>query len=139
MGAGAMAMGRLFGDRFVGRWGAAKALRGSGLLASGGILLAMALPLVPVAFLGFAAAGVGLANAVPILFAAAVRVPGVSPGAGLAAVASLGYAAFLGGRPLVENDAQFTSLRFGLALVAILALPIAFGSRALGPAEGKSR
>ena len=134
IGAGAMAIGRLRGDAAVARRGPAAVMRGAGTLAAGGLLLAAAWPAPLVACLGFALAGLGLANAVPILFAAAARVPGVAAGAGLAAVASLGYAAFLGGPPLVGNVAQATSLRVGLAGVGLLAGLLAlFGPRAVAP------
>ena len=124
IGAGSMAVGRLLGDRLVARLGPVSTLRLSSVLTSVGILLAVAMPYVPAALLGFALAGVGLANAVPILFRAAARVPGVHPGAGLAAVTSIGYAAFLGGPPLVGKVADLASLRVGFGLVGILALAI---------------
>lgn len=132
VGSGALAIGRLVGDRVVARLGRAGALRLSGLLASAGLLLAAASPTVAGAFVGFALTGLGLANAVPVLFATAAEAPGVSSSAGIAAVALLGYAAFLGGPPLVGNVAQATSLRAGLALVGGFALLLAvFGPRAV--------
>ena len=121
-GSGALAVGRLLGDGVVARLGRPGALRLSGALTGAGLLLAAALPSAAGAFVGFALAGLGLANAVPVLFAAAAEAPGVSSSAGLAAVASLGYAAFLGGPPLVGHVAQATSLRVGLALVGVLSL-----------------
>jgi len=133
VGSAAMAAGRLLGDLVVARLGRAGTLRLSGLLTGGGLLLGVSFASPPGAFLGFALAGLGLANAVPVLFAAAAEVPGVSSSAGIAAVASLGYAAFLGGPPVVGHVAQATSLRVGLALVGAFALLIAlFGPRAVG-------
>lgn len=133
IGAGSMAVGRLLGDAFVARLGQARALQVSGFLTGGGLLLGAAFPHPAGAFVGFAIAGLGLANTVPVLFTAAANVPGVSSSAGIAAVASMGYAAFLGGPPLVGNVAQITSLRFGLGLVGFVTLLIgAFGPRALG-------
>ena len=129
IGSGALASGRLLGDRVVAYLGRAGALRFSGCLTATGLLLAAAFPTTAGAFVGFALTGLGLANAVPVLFAAAAEAPGVSSSAGIAAVASLGYAAFLGGPPLVGNVAQATSLRVGLAIVGGAALFIAL----LGP------
>ena len=135
-GSAAMAAGRLLGDRVVARLGGVRTLQVSGLLTGAGLLIAAACGPAG-AFLGLAVAGLGLANAVPVLFAAAAEVPGVSSGAGIAAVASLGYAAFLGGPPLVGHLAEATSLRVGLAAVGVLALAIAaFGRRAL---EGRGK
>ena len=131
-GSAAMAVGRLWGDAVVARLGRAGALRASGFLTSAGLLLAVATPYPVGAFLGFGLAGLGLANAVPVLFAAAAEVPGVSSSAGIAAVATLGYAAFLGGPPIVGNVAQATSLRVGLGIVgAFAALIGVFGPRAV--------
>ncbi len=130
VGSGAMAIGRLRGDAWVARRGPSRVMRISGVVSAGGLLLATVWPSPVVACLGFALAGIGLANTVPILFGAAARVPGVAAGAGLASVVSLGYAAFLGGPPLVGNVAQATSLRVGLALVgAFAALLAVFGPR----------
>ncbi len=129
VGSGAMAVGRLFGDAVVARLGRAGTLRASGFLTGAGLLLGVAAPSPAGAFVGFGLAGLGLANAVPVLFAAAAEVPGVSSSAGIAAVASLGYAAFLGGPPIVGNLAQVTSLRFGLGVVGVFALLIGL----LGP------
>jgi len=136
IGAGSMAVGRMVGDIFVARLGAVRMLSLSGLMTSGGIVFGTLWHHPVGAFIGFCFAGLGLANAVPILFAAASTVPGVSSSAGIAAVASLGYAAFLGGPPLVGNIAQVTSLRFGLGLVGGFAVLIAvFGPKVLGPSK----
>lgn len=138
VGVGAMAIGRMTGDYFVARFGSPRTLLYSGALTSGGLLLATAAPNPAAAFVGFAATGLGLANAVPIFFAAAADAPGVSSGAGIAAVAQMGYAAFLGGPPLVGNLAEATSLRFGLALVGVLAALIAvFGPKAIKRAAAR--
>jgi len=135
IGAGSMAVGRMFGDSFVHRLGTARALRLSGLLTAGGLFFAVALNAPVGTFLGFAAAGLGLANTVPILFAAAAEYPGLSSGAGLAAVTSLGYGAFLGGPPLIGHVADATSLRASFMLVAALSALIGFfGPSALGKA-----
>jgi len=129
IGAGSMAIGRMVGDRFIHRYGATKILTASGLMTGGGLIFGTLLHHPVGAFLGFGFAGLGLANAVPILFAAASNVRGVSSSAGIATVASMGYAAFLGGPPLVGNLAQVTSLRFGLALVGAFTILISVFAR----------
>lgn len=121
VGAGAMAVGRLVGDALVLRLGPVRILQLAGSLTCGGILFAVAFSHPVAAFAGFALAGFGLANAVPVLFTAATRMPGISSGAGLAAVTSIGYAAFLGGPPLVGNIAHVTSMRVGFAVVGVFA------------------
>lgn len=132
LGAGAMALARLFGDPFVASVGSAQTMRISGLLTAGGLLLAVAIPHPATAIIGFMLGGIGLANAVPILFGAAGSIPGVSSGAGLAAVTYLGYTSFLGGPPLIGFIGEVASLRLGLALFGLLAISIALaGPRAV--------
>jgi hypothetical protein len=75
------------------------------LALSGGTLMGV---------LGFGLAGLGLANAVPILFSAGARLPGVAPGVGVAMVATMGYAGFLLGPPLIGVTAEVAGLRWAL-------------------------
>src|SRR5690606_26109561 len=85
-----MTAGRLFGDRVAAHLGPERTLILSGLLAASGSGLAVAAPQAVLVPVGFAVAGLGLANIVPVLFRAAARVPGVAPGAGVAVVAVFG-------------------------------------------------
>jgi MFS family permease len=55
---------------------------------------------------------------IPILFGAAGRAQGMTPGLGIAAVATTGYAGLLAGPPLIGMTAELVGLR--LALVAIV-------------------
>ena len=82
----AMAIGRLFGDRVRERFTPVALMRGSGVLATAGMALALTTAAPAVALLGFMLVGLGLANVVPVMFAAAAQVPGVSPAHGVAAV-----------------------------------------------------
>ena len=59
---------------------------------------------------GFYRAG-GLANVVPLAFSTAGNIPGISPSRGIAGVATIAYAAFLAGPPLVGQVKQFARLR----------------------------
>ena len=61
--------------------------------------------------------GLGIANAIPILFSRAGNLPGFDPGAALAAVATVGYVGFLAGPPAIGLVAHATTLRIALALV----------------------
>ena len=86
-------------------------------------------PLIAVA--GFAAVGVGLANIIPLLFGAAGNFPGISTGAGIAGVATIGYAGFLVGPPFIGFVAEETSLRVALFLVALLIGTLVFSAKAI--------
>ena len=61
-----------------------------------------------VAIVGFGLIGIGIANAVPLLFSAAGRVPPSGPS--LAAVFTLGYTGFIVGPPLIGVLADGASL-----------------------------
>jgi MFS family permease len=125
-----MTAARLAGGQVLTRLGRARTLTGSGLLAAGGVLLAVLVP-GPAAFAGFSLAGLGLALAFPVaLQGGAEAVPGAN-GRGVAAVSVVGYAGFLSGPPLIGFLAEAVSLRGALITVVALSLLAAgLGSRA---------
>jgi MFS family permease len=126
----AMALGRLTGDRLVARSGRA-ALLACGALTGGATLGAALLAAKPfAAVLGFAGMGFGLANVVPIVFGAAGRLPGLTPGIGIAAVSTAGYFGFLAGPPLIGFVAEASSLTVALGLVAAVVGLMALGGSA---------
>jgi MFS family permease len=114
-----MAVGRLTGDRLVDYVGAVTVVRSSASLASLGLGLALFIGQPTAALIGFGCVGLGLANVVPVLFSAAGRTPGLSAGAGLAAVATSGYLGFVAGPPLIGFAAEVTNLSWALGLVVI--------------------
>lgn len=117
-----MALGRFYGDIVVPKWGAAKLVRLGGLLAgiSLGLALLVGSPLF--AIIGFTLAGLGLSCVVPIVFSSAASIPGVSPGAGLAAISSMGYIGFMIGPPAIGFVAEELGLTYGIGLVVLLCL-----------------
>jgi hypothetical protein len=133
-----MAAARLGGDVLNTRFGAARLLRGGTALvaiALAGVLL-IGEPVVAV--LGFALAGLGLANAVPLLFSAAGRVPPAGPS--LAAVFTVGYTAFIAGPPVIGVLADHIGLPDTLGLLVLAALSVtALGGRIYRatPARGR--
>lgn len=122
----AMTLGRLTGDAVVKRVGERRTLIASGLATATGLALALAAPAVTPAALGFALAGLGLANVVPILFTAGARAPGLPPAVGIAMVASLGYLGVLAGPALIGFAAEATGLRAALSALIAIGLVIAF-------------
>ena len=115
----AMAAGRFAGDGVRRRWGAPILLRVGGLAAAIGMTAALTMPGLVLSVLGFTLFGLGLANMIPILFfGAAGRAWDITPGLGIAAVATTGYAGLLAGPPLIGMTAELVGLR--LALVAIV-------------------
>ncbi|MFC4165714.1 MFS transporter [Teichococcus aestuarii] len=121
----AMAAARLSGDALNARLGPVRLLRGGALLAALGLAVVVVVPQAWGALLGFVLVGLGIGNAVPLLFSAAGRLPGVAPGTAIAAVATLGYAGLLAGPALIGFAARLTSLPVALAGVALLVLAVA--------------
>ncbi len=116
-----MIVGRLAGDLVVRRFGPAAVLRAGAALAASGFALAIALPWAAAA--GFALVGLGAANMAPVLFSAAGRA-GAAASTGVAVVATLGYAGFLLGPPVIGLLADLLGLRatLGLPIAAVAAI-----------------
>jgi MFS family permease len=121
----AMTVFRLTGDAVVARIGPVLAIVGGGALMTIGMIVALAAPAHYVSSLGFAIAGIGTANIVPVAFSAAARTPGVSAGVGVAAVTTLGYSGFLIFPPLIGFVARSFGLSAALIVVAIMGAAIA--------------
>ena len=121
-----MVTGRLVGDRVVRVLGAGRVVVAGGLVAAVGIALAILVPQPFPAAAGFALVGLGAANVIPVAFSAAGRF-GSSPSAGVAMVATVGYAGFISGPPLIGAVATWVGLRGGLALLLVAAVLTALG------------
>jgi MFS family permease len=124
-----MAATRFAGDAFTRRFGPVRVLAAGAGLAAGGVALACAVPQPIAVTAGLTLAGFGQANIVPLLFSAAGRTPGVAPGAAVAMVATMGYAAFLLGPPAIGFLADAVGLRAALLVLVASALAIAGGAR----------
>lgn len=126
----AMAFARLVGDRFVTRWGVSGLARVGGLLTCGGMTLALVTRSAAPALVGFACVGAGCAAIVPALYRVAAAAPGVSSGAGIAAVATAGYSGGVLNGPVIGFFARGVGLTGALGLVAAAGLvTAALGSR----------
>lgn len=113
-----MLCGRLLGDRITGRFGERRVLWVGAGLAVGASLLIAWTPHIWLTFVGFACLGAGLANASPLLYRAASRVPGVAASVGLATSVGMGYAGLLAGPPLLGGVAQAFGLRSIFLVIA---------------------
>lgn len=121
-----MAAGRFAGDGLVQRLGPVRVIRGGGVLVALGLGVALLAGSVPVALIGFACVGAGLAAAFPVLITAAGRTSGVPAGTAIAAVATAGYTGFLVGPPAIGLiSAAFGGLQAGLAVVALVGVAVA--------------
>lgn len=124
-----MTLGRFLGDAIIPRIGAKRWLLLGGLMAASGLVLAVILPYPPVALLGFALLGAGSSLGAPILYSAALRIPGISPAGGLATFATFSFVGFLAGPPLIGFIADAFGLAWGLLFVALMLLGSAILSR----------
>ncbi|TSA87769.1 MFS transporter [Deinococcus detaillensis] len=112
----AMTVGRVFGDGWRSRYGDQRVVM-TGALLSGAGLCAGLLTLNPsLMVLGSLVFGLGVANVVPVLYGTVGK---VLAGHGIARVATIGYAGFLTGPPLIGFVSQLSSLRWGMTLIAL--------------------
>jgi len=115
----AEACGRLAGTQLLTMLGERRLLVGGGLTTCAGMLLVALAPSVPVAAVGFALAGLGLANVFP---AAMVRVGSIAGPNGVALTSTLGYAGFLLGPPAIGFLTGAVGLGMALTTVSALSL-----------------
>jgi hypothetical protein len=131
-----MAAGRFTGDALVARLGATPILRAGAALvvvALGGLLAAQQSEL---GVAGFTLVGLGVANAVPLLFSFAGRVRGTASAPALAAVFTMGYTGFIVGPPVIGVLADAIGLPYALALLCLAAGSVAvLGGRATRASE----
>ena len=116
-----MAIMRFAGDLVRDRFGAVKTLRVCTLTAAVGMLIAGFAPNAAVATIGFAIAGIGISNMVPIAFSAAGNLPGMAPGIGLSVVTTMGYSGILFAPSIIGFISEYT----GFAAI-FAALPLLF-------------
>jgi MFS family permease len=125
----AMAACRFAGDRLVLRFGPLRVMTVGGLGMFAGLMLAVVSTHFMLSALGFALIGVSAANVVPLIFAAAARMPGMSAGGGLATVATLGYAGLLMAPPLIGSIAAHTNIAVALGVLSLSGIVIAANAR----------
>jgi MFS family permease len=105
-----MAVMRFSGDPIRDRLGAVLTLRLSTLVAGSGMLVAAFADSALGAAAGFALAGLGIANMVPIAFSAAGNLPGLANGVGISIVSFMGYSGLLFAPSLIGFIAKHTGL-----------------------------
>jgi MFS family permease len=126
-----MFLGRVMGDRWVARFGAVKVVAVLAAVGAVGFGSALLVGQFWFALVGFAAMGLGIACVVPVVFSSAAAQSDSHAGQAIAGVATAGWAGFLLGPPLIGLLAHSTSLSTALAVLPLLCLGIALGSRAI--------
>lgn len=118
---GAMAIGRLYGDRILERFATNQVVQTGAAIATVGLGLGVLLAHPISGIAGFFVQGIGFAVLVPVLYRTAARTPGMAPGSSIAAVATAGYVGLFAGPPLLGFIADGIGLSWAIGLVAILA------------------
>ncbi|WP_245177372.1 MFS transporter [Geodermatophilus sp. DF01_2] len=136
---GAMTAGRLVGDRVVDRFGQRRVVRVGGAVTAAGMSLALAVPSVGTALLGFALAGLGVATLFPAVMHAADELPGLPHGVGLTVVSWLVRVGFLLSPAVIGVVADAISLRVALFSVVLAGLVVLLGGRVLVAAPAQDR
>ena len=117
----AMTVGRFVGDWFVNRWGAVAVVR-TGMAATAIVLtLGLAASQIWAAVAAFAVVGLGVAPLFPAAMNAAAHRPGVTPGAGIAAVSWIARVGFFVAPLAVGALAEATSTAWGVGVAAAAA------------------
>ncbi|SDP76967.1 Fucose permease [Phyllobacterium sp. YR620] len=127
-----MVAGRVLGDWFVGVFGERASLLMGAISAASGFAISLGSPTFELSVFGFALVGLGASNLVPLLFSAASRTVGLPPATAIAMTASIGYAGFLIGPPLIGFASDHIGLRLALVSLFLSAVLIGtFGPRLL--------
>lgn len=119
----AMAIVRFMGDPIRTKLGAVKTVKICALTAAFGLLMSGLSTTPNLVIIGFAIAGLGLSNLVPIAFSAAGNLPGLAPGITLSLTTTIGYSGVLVAPAILGYIAEYTgfSLLFSALSVFLLA------------------
>ena len=131
-----MAVMRFAGDLVRDRFGAVRTLRVCAIVSVTGLLTAGLAQNEVVAIIGFALAGIGISNLVPIVFSAAGNLPGLQPGVGLSVVTTMGYSGILVAPSAIGFIAEYTGLAVIFAGLSLLHLVVLGLSKLARHADG---
>ncbi|MGK5683548.1 MFS transporter [Actinoplanes sp. URMC 104] len=126
-----MTVGRLFGDRLTRLLGPVVLVRAGGLLAAGGLALALVLSTPVAGVIGFGLLGAGLSCIAPQVYSAAGNQDPARAGRALSTVVSIGYLGFLLGPILIGAAATRVGLETALWIPVVLAVFVAAGATAM--------
>jgi fucose permease len=119
-----MVVSRLASDHLVHRFGVPAVLRVGATVAGFALATALLADRAAVAMVAWALIGAGVAAAYPAVFVAAGRAPGVPPGAGIGAIASVARSGFLLGPVLIGAATEAIGLRAALSIPLVAAVVI---------------
>lgn len=135
-----VAGGRFLGDRLKRRFGTLALARGAGAVSLAGALILLVADATPVAFVGFAALGIGVSVGFPLSVSVVAGLAGRTPAANVAMLSLSAMTGFLVGPPLIGGAAQYLGIRIGfaMAVIPILLLSLGFAGTLGRPAAAAS-
>lgn len=122
----AMAIVRFAGDPIRAKLGAVKTVKICALTAATGLLISGLATSPALVIIGFAIAGLGLSNIVPIAFSAAGNLPGLAPGIGLSLTTTIGYSGVLVAPAILGYVAEYTGFALLFSTLAVFLLAVYF-------------
>ncbi|WP_168201037.1 MFS transporter [Allokutzneria sp. NRRL B-24872] len=125
----AMFVGRGLGDRWVARYGPRLVVGGLSVLAAAVFSVGLVVAQPWAALLGFAALGLGVACAVPVVFSSSAELPERHPAQSIAAVSAIAWPGFLLGPTVIGGLSEAVTLPFALILLPVLCVAIGLGAR----------
>lgn len=131
-----MAAMRFAGDLVRDRFGAVRTLRFCTVVSIIGLLIAGTAPGSGIAIAGFALAGIGISNMVPIAFSAGGNIPGLAPGIGLSVVTTMGYSGILVAPSAIGFIAEHTGLAIIFTVLPLLHVVVLMLSNLARHADG---
>ena len=114
---------RFRADLLTARSNPATVARLGGLIAALGLAIALAIPALPIAIIGFALVGTGTAVLMPLAFSAGANLG--SSGTSLTIVLAAAYAGSIAGPALVGNTSDHFGLRVALTILLAAAIVVA--------------
>jgi MFS family permease len=120
-----MAAGRFAGDKLAEIFSRKKMVQVSGVLIFTGMMLAVILPHLITATIGFLIVGFGVSTIIPLLYSTVGKADlKIAKGIAIATVSSIGFLGFLIGPPLIGYIAQLAGLQYSFMTMAFLGLGI---------------
>jgi MFS family permease len=119
-----MTLGRFFGDRLIHRFGYFTMLKINATLMGLGFMLAVFLPSLPFALIGFLLIGLGDSILVPVLYTLASRSGKLPPAYAIASVTFIGYMGFLSGPLIVGFISEAIGMQWAFGMIGAMAFCI---------------
>ena len=133
----AMVIGRFNGDRLAAKFGPIRILFAGGIFAGIGLSSGLLIGGIYPQIFAWFSIGAGMSLVIPMVFSLAGEIARerfagkIAPSQAVAIASGISYAGFMVGPPMMGFIAEFTTLRWAMLIPAVLAIALAFGSKAI--------